>query len=135
MFRTRLNQISPNFILKICTEWPMRSTQANFWSMVYDHDVRVVVVMDPVKNDSSGGGGSRKNESKHFDRFWPTTTTTPTANMNGKKDHASKDTGKTKTRDLGDGMFSVELDSHTKFSENIDCWTLKLKKLSLLNLR
>ena len=111
----------------------MKSTKANFWSMVYDHDVRVIVVMDPVRNESSGKGGGSKNESKHFDRFWPTTMAT--ANMNGKKDHKKDDKLKLSKDETGERMFSVELDSHSKFSENIDCWTLRLKKLSLLNLR
>ena len=59
----------------------MRSTQANFWSMVYDHDVRVVVVMDPVKHDI--GTSNRKNEAKTFERFWPTSSY-PTAPNGGK---------------------------------------------------
>ena len=59
----------------------MRSTQANFWSMVYDHDVRVVVVMDPVKHDL--GTSNRKNETKTFERFWPTSSY-PTAPNGGK---------------------------------------------------
>ena len=36
---------------------------------------------------------------------------------------------------FGGGVFSVEMVGHSKFSESIDCWNLKVKKLSLLNLR
>merc|ERR1712029_940620 len=49
---------------------------------------------------------------------------------NGNK---STHTGR-QSNDFGGGMFSIELSGHSTFSENIDCWTLGLKKLSLLNL-
>ena len=65
---------------QICTEWPMKSTQANFWSMVYDHDVRVIVVMDPVVHEPPKSGKSSKNESKRYERFWPTETAHRSAN-------------------------------------------------------
>jgi len=124
----------------------MRSTQANFWSMVYDHDVRVVVVMDPVKHDI--GTSNRKNEAKTFERFWPTSSypTTPNGGINGGGKNAKLVDGVATTsnnlekdfshgqNNFGGGVFSVEMVGHSKFSESIDCWNLKVKKLSLLNL-
>lgn len=50
----------------IVTEWPMQSTVANFWSMVYDHDCSTVVVLN---NPPIPGKVMRNNKS--FDRFWP----------------------------------------------------------------
>ena len=50
----------------------MKSTQSNFWSMVHDHDVRVIVVMDPVVHEPPRSGKASKNESSRFERFWPT---------------------------------------------------------------
>ena len=43
----------------ICAEWPMAHTMPAFWSMVYDHDIRTVVVLNHNK-DNSG-----------FPQFWP----------------------------------------------------------------
>ena len=50
----------------IVTEWPMQSTVANFWSMIYDHDCSTIVVLSnpPVPNKVT-----RSNKS--FVRFWP----------------------------------------------------------------
>merc|ERR1719270_2172875 len=50
----------------IVTEWPMQSTVANFWSMVYDHDCSTVVVLN---NPPIPGKVTRNNKS--FVRFWP----------------------------------------------------------------
>jgi len=50
----------------IVTEWPMQSTVANFWSMVYDHDCSTVVVLN---NPPVPGKVTRNNKS--FVRFWP----------------------------------------------------------------
>lgn len=50
----------------IVTEWPMQSTIANFWSMVYDHDCSTVVVLN---NPPIPGKVTRSNKS--FVRFWP----------------------------------------------------------------
>ena len=43
----------------IVTEWPLPNTIQNFWSMVYDHDVATVVVLDCPK------------PSTKFPPFWP----------------------------------------------------------------
>ena len=50
----------------IVTEWPMQSTVANFWSMVYDHDCSTVVVLNnpPIP-------GKMMTNNKSFVRFWP----------------------------------------------------------------
>merc|ERR1712012_1217977 len=50
----------------IITEWPMQSTIANFWSMVYDHDCSTVVVLNnpPIPSKVTRG-------NKSFVRFWP----------------------------------------------------------------
>lgn len=50
----------------IVTEWPMQSTVANFWSMIYDHDCSTVVVLN---NPPIPGKVTRNNKS--FVRFWP----------------------------------------------------------------
>ena len=43
---SRLNQF-------IVTEWPLANTTQNFWSMLYDHDVVTVVVLDPPPKNSN----------------------------------------------------------------------------------
>ena len=43
----------------IVTEWPLSNTVQNFWSMLYDHDVVTVVVMDCPKHSAKYPG------------FWP----------------------------------------------------------------
>ena len=50
----------------IVTEWPMQSTIANFWSMIYDHDCSTVVVLNnpPIPSKVTRG-------NKSFVRFWP----------------------------------------------------------------
>ena len=50
----------------IVTEWPMQSTVANFWSMIYDHDCSTIVVLNnpPVPNKVT-------RHNKSFVRFWP----------------------------------------------------------------
>jgi len=55
----------------ICTEWPMQETMPDFWSMVYDHDIKTVVVLNHQRpsgkfpqfwpDDTSSGGGQRKS--------------------------------------------------------------------------
>ena len=106
----------------IATEWPMPNTEANFWSMIYDHDVQAVVVLDP---HSKKAHASRKPSpppdhqhhasKRRFNRFWPT--------EGDKSNH------------YGGSLFSVELRGHSKFSDAIDAWNLRVKKLSLLSLR
>jgi protein tyrosine phosphatase len=49
----------------IATEWPLMSTVANFWSMVYDHDCSAIIVL----NDPPTPGKVRTNKS--WVRFWP----------------------------------------------------------------
>ena len=43
----------------IVTEWPLSNTIQNFWSMLYDHDVVTVVVLDAPKS------------SHKYPAFWP----------------------------------------------------------------
>ena len=43
----------------ILTEWPMTNTTGNFWSMVYDHDVSCIVVLNNPKI------------SHKYPEFWP----------------------------------------------------------------
>ena len=43
----------------VCTEWPMASTLANFWSMVYDHDIKTVVVLNHPR------------PGREYPQFWP----------------------------------------------------------------
>ena len=43
----------------IVTEWPLSNTVQNFWSMLYDHDVVTVVVLDSPKHSAKYPG------------FWP----------------------------------------------------------------
>ncbi|XP_046914794.2 receptor-type tyrosine-protein phosphatase epsilon isoform X2 [Dermatophagoides farinae] len=44
----------------IVTEWPLKKTMENLWSLIYDHDCNTVVVL----------GGVPKND-KSFQEFWP----------------------------------------------------------------
>ncbi|KPM09468.1 tyrosine-protein phosphatase-like protein 2 [Sarcoptes scabiei] len=44
----------------IVTEWPLKKTVSNLWSLIYDHDCNTVVVL---------GGIAKKNKS--FADFWP----------------------------------------------------------------
>ncbi|XP_043192596.1 receptor-type tyrosine-protein phosphatase kappa-like isoform X2 [Amphibalanus amphitrite] len=46
----------------IVTEWPLRSTQSDFWSLVYDHDCNSIVVLTSPGDSSS------------FPHFWPEST-------------------------------------------------------------
>jgi len=43
----------------VVTEWPLSNTIQNFWSMVYDHDVATVIVLDSPK------------PSTKYPTFWP----------------------------------------------------------------
>ena len=58
----------------ICTEWPMHDTMPDFWSMLYDHDIKTVVVLNHQRtsgkypqfwpdNTSGGGGGGGQRKS------------------------------------------------------------------------
>lgn len=51
----------------IVTEWPMLSTMANFWSMIYDHECSTIVVL----NNPPIPGIVTRNNNKSFVRFWP----------------------------------------------------------------
>ena len=43
----------------ICTEWPMQDTMPDFWSMVYDHDIKTVVVLN------------HQRPCGKYPQFWP----------------------------------------------------------------
>jgi protein tyrosine phosphatase len=43
----------------VVTEWPLPNTVQNFWSMVYDHDIATIVVLDSPK------------PSTKYPTFWP----------------------------------------------------------------
>ena len=45
----------------IVTEWPLKKTIADIWSLIYDHDCNTVVVL----------GGIPPNQNRHFPQFWP----------------------------------------------------------------
>lgn len=47
----------------ICTEWPMNNTMANFWSMVYDHNIKTIIVLNH-HNAKTFQKGS-------YPAFWP----------------------------------------------------------------
>ena len=47
----------------IITEWPLKHTIQDIWSLIYDHDCNTVVVLGGVPPNSS----SRKS----FPQFWP----------------------------------------------------------------
>ncbi|KAK7072438.1 hypothetical protein SK128_004216 [Halocaridina rubra] len=56
----------------IVTEWPLRSTVSDFWSLVYDHDVTSVVVLyNPQLTEASGYTHPRE----YIVTEWPTTHT------------------------------------------------------------
>jgi len=50
----------------IVTEWPLSNTLQNFWSMVYDHEVSTVVVLD-----------SPHHRATKYPPFWPQETDKP----------------------------------------------------------
>jgi len=108
----------------LASEWPMAHTEANFWSMVYDHDVRAIILLDPPSSSSASTSQETqkkepsnlkmKKELRQFNRFWPSSDSDSVHQFGG--------------------LFSVEMLRHNKFSEGIDQWDLGLKKLSLLPL-
>ncbi|KAF0299123.1 Receptor-type tyrosine-protein phosphatase U [Amphibalanus amphitrite] len=56
----------------IVTEWPLRSTQSDFWSLVYDHDCNSIVVLTSP-GDSSGCTHPRE----YIVTEWPLAHTVP----------------------------------------------------------
>lgn len=45
----------------ICTEWPLNNTISNFWSLVYDQNIKTIVVLNHPKS----------NQSQSYPTFWP----------------------------------------------------------------
>ena len=89
----------------ICTESPMSNTIANFWAMVYDHDVTSIVVLDTYRNSISSELGH-----SHFGRFWPVT---PNPITHG-------------------NMFSVAMKKHSVVEGCCEAWDLDIRKVGLL---
>ena len=85
----------------ICTEWPLGSTIQKFWSLVYDYDIRTVVVLNNHK-------GSVALTS--FPSFWPK--------------------HKNKVKSYGT-VFSVEQLESNSYDRKFSCYDLLLMKQDL----
>ncbi len=85
----------------LVTEWPLAHTQAAFWSMVYDHEVRTVVVLNCNRSGALGGTS--------FPSFWP--------QQNTKENYG--------------GIFTVNHVTCSQFENKFAVWDLHLTKQGL----